>query len=406
MNSEARKWLRPPEKIVDKDENRYESLDQFFIGNDAADDFMNFYDIENDQSWINDVFAVALVEGVREGKMFINQNFKEITLAGAKLQGAIITGSDFSFGNLVAVDFFGSDLEGVNFTACDLRKVDFRKCNLKNADFTEANLAGAVFDDADLTGVTFTDSYVMGAKLGNAKIDEKAKSEFDKMMQIIEDAQNGQIPLHHLPNSILRCLDWKRMHLSGVDLSKLDLTGISLVGVNLSGTFQRVMAVPPTYIEKEDKKITSDAAPINIVRPEEKPSIILQTVPQKFEFIEIFKDEKLQEDDKPEDIIIAKPIKKTKKETDEPVPEQVIEPNIHKNLEKMQKRFDAGRASVVVSDSKKEKKIQDTRKETENLPSGSIVEKEKSIEQIEKMKNRIDKKDGRTSKSSKGNIRT
>ncbi len=309
MSNEVRKWIRPVEKIVEEGE-KYDSLSQYFLNEDV--EAMNVYEIEKDASWRNDVFAVALVNGVKEGKSFLGKDFSEITLAGAFMQKSVLCKSIFAHGNLVAVDFYSSDLEDVDFTACDLRKADFRKCNLKNVNFTGANLAGALFDDSDLTGANFTDSYVYGAKLGSATIDEKTKSEFEKMAQLIDDAQKGLVPLHHLPNSMLRMLDWRRMHLGGVDLSKVDLTGISLVGVNMSGTMQAVMAVPPTYIdydeEKPQPKTLQEIQNVEIAelfdtsikskRPPEKPTIEMQTTHQEYEYIDIYADDSPVNDEK------------------------------------------------------------------------------------------------------------
>ncbi len=437
MNNQVRKWIRPPEKIVEED-YKYASLDQYFL--DTGDTVMNVYDIENDNSWVNDVFAVNLVNGVKECKKFIGCDFSNITLAGAFLQSSILTDSNFTNGNLVGVDFYGSDLENVDFTACDLRKVDFRKCNLKNANFSEANLAGAIFDEADLTGANFTDSYVMGAKLGSAIIDEKTKSEFEKLMQTIDDAQKGLIPLHQLPNSVLRMLDWRRMYLGGVDLRNVDMTGISLIGVNMSGTMQEIIAVPPTYVEKEEKKDINYPNKENVPRPEMKPDIKLQTEHQEFEFIEIFKEEKLSSDDKPRDTskmtkkqsgkgeikpdetIDIKKIKPSDEEVGDKVDEQIMAMRIaelSKRIDKVENSFneiETKKSGKVQNDKTKNEKIAKIEKikelekridKEENIPTGIENDKNKSkVEKIEKLGERIDKKDGRSAKATKGNLRT
>ncbi len=372
MNIEVKKWLRPPEKIIEKVDCSYDSLDKFFLGDDDNNNgFMNFYDIENDNSWVNDVFAVELVKNVENGQPLINSDFSNITLSGAVLQGAVLAGSAFVGGVLVGVDFFGSNLEGVDFTACDLRNVDFRKCNLKNAIFSEANLAGAVFDDADVSGAVFKDAYVLGAKLGSAVIDEKAKSEFEQMMEIIEEAQNGKIPLHQLPQSILQALDWKRMFLGGVDLSNIDFTGISLIGVNMAGTMQRVLPVVPTYdydklfLDSQKQEDTPQNIPIP-VQPELKISQEIFPKVEEYQFINFFNNDQNE-----------------KKET---LPEkETIQKEVITNI--------------------KPQPINIKQQHVEKVENSNNQDVDNKLNLLKNMQKRLDKKNNSSIKKRKGNIR-
>ena len=110
-----------------------------------------------------------------------------ISLRGANLSGAYLSGADLRGADLCGADLRGADLRGANLSAADLRGANLRGADLSGADLRGANLRGA-----DLCGAGLSGANLSGADLSDAG-------------------------------------------LRGTDLSGADLRGTDLRGANLSG---------------------------------------------------------------------------------------------------------------------------------------------------------------------------
>ncbi|MBD2175824.1 pentapeptide repeat-containing protein [Pseudanabaena sp. FACHB-1998] len=118
------------------------------------------------------------------------RNFRLINLVSAKLNGANLSGADFTNAKLMLADlcelsaiesrFVGANLAGAimseaclqkaNFTEALLMGVDLSGADLAGANFTSANLGGANFNGANLQEVNFSDAVLTGADFTNTKI--------------------------------------------------------------------------------------------------------------------------------------------------------------------------------------------------------------------------------------------
>jgi uncharacterized protein YjbI with pentapeptide repeats len=82
-----------------------------------------------------------------------------IVLDGAKLDGLILTGIDFS-----RVSLRGATLHATNLMNGDLREADLTGANLAEADLIGAKLQGAI-----LTGANLREADLLGADLSDAR---------------------------------------------------------------------------------------------------------------------------------------------------------------------------------------------------------------------------------------------
>jgi uncharacterized protein YjbI with pentapeptide repeats len=111
------------------------------------------------------------------------RNFRLINLISAKLNGANLSGADFTNAKLmlsdlcevsmIATKFVGANLAGAMMSEACLQKADFTDAllvgadlsgaDLEEANFTAANLGGANFTGANLRGVNFSEAILTGA---------------------------------------------------------------------------------------------------------------------------------------------------------------------------------------------------------------------------------------------------
>jgi len=101
------------------------------------------------------------------------RNFRLINLVSAKLNGANLSGADFTNAKLMLADlcelsaiesrFVGANLAGAIISEACLH------ADLRGANFTSANLGGANFYGANLQAVNFSDAILTGADFTNAQ---------------------------------------------------------------------------------------------------------------------------------------------------------------------------------------------------------------------------------------------
>jgi len=82
-----------------------------------------------------------------------------VNLDGAKLDGMILTGIDFS-----RVSLRGASMHATNLMNADLSQADLGGANLHEADLIRANLEGAI-----LSGANLLEADLLGANLSNAR---------------------------------------------------------------------------------------------------------------------------------------------------------------------------------------------------------------------------------------------
>ncbi|WP_271254429.1 pentapeptide repeat-containing protein [Pseudanabaena sp. Chao 1811] len=117
------------------------------------------------------------------------RNFRLINLVSAKLNGANLSGADFTNAKLMLADlcelsaietrFVGANLVGAmmseaclqksNFTDALLMGADLSGADLEDANFTAANLGGVNFAGANLRGVNFCEAILAGADFTNTE---------------------------------------------------------------------------------------------------------------------------------------------------------------------------------------------------------------------------------------------
>lgn len=93
--------------------------------------------------------------GILRGQNLYGACPSKVTLNGARMDGAIMTWSDFSESG-----FDGAILDNACLGSADLEKASFRDASLKNANLENADLSQATLIGADLTGAN-----LLGAKI-------------------------------------------------------------------------------------------------------------------------------------------------------------------------------------------------------------------------------------------------
>ena len=119
------------------------------------------------------------------------RNFRLMNLVSAKLNGANLSGADFTNAKLMLADlcelsaietrFVGANLAGAiiseaclqkaNFTDALLLGADLSGADLEGANFTAANLGGVNFTGANLRGVNFNEAVLADADFTNTNIE-------------------------------------------------------------------------------------------------------------------------------------------------------------------------------------------------------------------------------------------
>ena len=120
------------------------------------------------------------------------RNFRLINLISAKLNGANLSGADFTNAKLmlsdlcevsmIATKFVGANLAGAMMSEACLQKADFTDAllvgadlsgaDLEDANFTAANLGGVNFTGANLRGVNFNEAILTGADFTKTDISQ------------------------------------------------------------------------------------------------------------------------------------------------------------------------------------------------------------------------------------------
>ncbi len=95
---------------------------------------------------------------------------KGISLAGADLEGAILTRAYLKGADLAGADLRGADLAGAYLAGAYLRGADLKGADLKGAYLTGAYLAGADLTRAYLRGADLEGADLAGADLPNFQI--------------------------------------------------------------------------------------------------------------------------------------------------------------------------------------------------------------------------------------------
>jgi DNA-binding transcriptional MerR regulator len=106
------------------------------------------------------------------------RNFKLMNLVSAKLNGANLSGADFTNAKLMLADlcelsaietkFVGANLAGAIMSEACLQKANFTDALLLGADLSGADLEGANFTAANLGGVNFTGANLRGVNFNEA----------------------------------------------------------------------------------------------------------------------------------------------------------------------------------------------------------------------------------------------
>ena len=97
-------------------------------------------DFTNAKLMLSDLCEVSMIE-----TKFVGAN-----LAGAMMSEACLQKADFTDALLVGADLSGADLEEANFTAANLGGVNFTGANLRGVNFSEAIMTGADFTKTDI----------------------------------------------------------------------------------------------------------------------------------------------------------------------------------------------------------------------------------------------------------------
>ncbi|PWT81243.1 MAG: hypothetical protein C5B57_10870 [Blastocatellia bacterium] len=109
---------------------------------------------------MTDTLLIRLKFGSRSWNQWREENPDvAITLDGAKLDGMILTGIDFSH----------ASLRGASMHATNLMNADLRHANLAGANLAEADLIGANLEGAILRGATLREADLLGANLAGAQ---------------------------------------------------------------------------------------------------------------------------------------------------------------------------------------------------------------------------------------------
>jgi len=93
-----------------------------------------------------------VVNGVKEGKSFENDDLRGINLKGADLSGGKFKGANFRYTDLREAILRNADLRGANLRHVVLTGADLTNADLSNADLTHADLRGALLIGAKLSG--------------------------------------------------------------------------------------------------------------------------------------------------------------------------------------------------------------------------------------------------------------
>jgi len=199
------------------------------------------------------------------GNLIPFTNYANVELVGSNLEGANLTNTDFSFGNLaysnlknanlaglrsVASNLTGSNLSGsylVNgelrysnlakaiLDEATLRSTDLASSNLENASFKKADLSEVIFKGSNMRGVDLTEANLTNAnlrkaKLQNAIIDNAILVNTDLYLAILS---NSSIKKSVLSNANLELAELIDVDLSLSDLSEANLFSSNLKNVNL-----------------------------------------------------------------------------------------------------------------------------------------------------------------------------
>jgi len=136
------------------------------------------------------------------------------------LQGANLSGTDFSGANLGRANLSGADFSGANLSKADLSKANLRKADLSEADLNGANLRKADLSEADLNGANLRKADLSGGYLYGANL-------------------NGS-------------------NLNGANLSEANLNGVDLIEVDFTGATVSQKVLEEKIKRDEKKRIAEE----------------------------------------------------------------------------------------------------------------------------------------------------
>lgn len=106
-----------------------------------------------------------IIEGVKKGRSFENDDLRGINLRGADLTGGNFRGANFRYTDLREAVLRNADLRGANLRHVVFMGADLTNADLSNADLTHADLRGAI-----LIGTKLSGAKIEGAKGISSKV--------------------------------------------------------------------------------------------------------------------------------------------------------------------------------------------------------------------------------------------
>lgn len=161
--------------------------------------------------------------------VMLEDDLKQIFLAGRDLQGINLrgrdlTGTDFQRADLSNASLIGADLTGANLGNADLTGANFRTADLRNADLSGAELAHADLRDANLMGANLDGASLERADLTGANL------------------SNSSLHSVYLIETNMRDVNLTYADLLNATLASPEMTGADLRGANLAGLFNLTSA--------------------------------------------------------------------------------------------------------------------------------------------------------------------
>lgn len=184
------------------------------------------------------------------------EKIRKISLAGRRLDHAIIHGADFVHSQFENCSFENSDLTGSKF-----REVEFRKCNFQNANLSSAVLIKASLDKADLTKAKLTGSDLNGAILHEANL---AGGDLKRVSAKYTDFTGSRLNGANFENADLSKANVDNANALRASFKDSNLDGATFNGVNLNDTRFTGASMRLTWFDSKEQlaklreKLTQD----------------------------------------------------------------------------------------------------------------------------------------------------
>ena len=182
------------------------------------------------------------------------------SLAGIKIQNAILTQIDLRNARLMFANFHGSTLDIANFQGAYLSSADFSNTTLSGANFQDAFLLSANFQDSFLYETDFTNANLTRANLFNADLSTAILTDADVTIAVYNDRTRFPPDFDPKTHQLLRIEPKSNLveanligtHLVGANFSECDLTLADLSQANLSKANLRKANLTDARLEGAD----------------------------------------------------------------------------------------------------------------------------------------------------------